>query len=87
VLESRRIHGSGPGQMLGGPFQVDGIPKRGSDQVQAAGSMGLALEGSDPDFAERLKKTARASELGASPLMRPADTRRRRAGAKSHKPS
>ena len=73
-------------QKAGSPFQVDGIPERdGRDnQVQPAGAMALILEGAIADFAEPIEKTARAMAFCASPLLRPAVTRRRSAGSPSH---
>ncbi|ERO93881.1 hypothetical protein L411_00306 [Escherichia coli BWH 24] len=79
-LQQLAVHRlAGLDQPLGGAFQVHRVPQHDSrrHQVEAAGPVALLLEAPIPDFPRRLKNTALASELRASPLFRPACTRRR----------
>jgi hypothetical protein len=58
VLEMRRIQLSCLGQLLRCTFKIDGVPKgdRSDDQVEAAGSVALVLEGPVADLAEAIEE-------------------------------
>ena len=58
---------------LRGPLQIDRVPQHDGrrHQVEAAGPVALLLEAAVADFPRRLKNTARASALRASPLFSP----------------
>ncbi len=66
-------------QRVRSPFQIDRVPQHDGSryQIEAASPVALLLETAVADFTRRLKNTALASALRASPLFRPACTRRR----------
>jgi hypothetical protein len=83
LLEQGRIDGLGFPKQSDGAFQVKRVPQRdgGDHQVKTAGAILLIFEGTVADLAQPIEKYSLGEGVLASPLLRPAVTRRRKAGS------